>query len=67
MCNTFDKAMEYLTKNIRAVGYDPYLQLTGYVQTGDVVYITRLGNARSMIQDLDRENIRKFLEANKSK
>lgn len=27
MCNTFDKTMEYLTKNIKAAGYDPYLQL----------------------------------------
>lgn len=55
MCNTLDQTMEYLTKSIRAAGDDPYLQLTEYVQTGDTVYITRLDNARSVIQDLDLE------------
>lgn len=43
-------------------GYDPYAQLYGYVDTGDPIYITRRGNAREMIQKLDKDDIARYVE-----
>lgn len=39
--------------------YDPYMQLYGYLETGDDTYyfITRKGNAREEIGELDREMV----------
>ena len=42
-------------------GYDPYAQLTGYLQTGDETFITRNGNARAIIKTLDIKQISKYI------
>lgn len=36
-------------------GYDPYVQLTGFLITGDPTYITSHDQARYLAQRLDRE------------
>ena len=38
-------------------GYDPYEQLYAYLHTGNDTYITRKGDARSLVGELDREQI----------
>lgn len=43
-------------------GYDPYTQLTGYLTTGNNMYITRLNGARDLVKQLEREQLHKYLE-----
>ena len=42
-------------------GYDPVNQLVGYLISGDPGYISSHGEARSKIQEIDRELIVAFL------
>ena len=44
-------------------GYDPVAQLTGYLEFGSDDYITRHGNARERIKMIDKEVIKKYIEA----
>jgi len=64
--NSFDEAMGIVVAALKAAGYDPIAQLTGYLQTGDDTFITRTGNARSIIRTLDKEQITAYVERNKS-
>ena len=56
----FRVRMDRIVKALKDAGYDPYTQLYGYLETGDDTYITRRGNARNEIGELDRELVRKF-------
>ena len=47
---------------IRSAGYEPYDQLYGYVKTGDDTYITRSGDARKLIKELDSNQVWRFVE-----
>jgi len=38
---------------IEAAGYDPYHQLFGYLTSGNDKYITRNGNARDLVKQLN--------------
>ena len=61
-CNMTEKQkMESVVVSIRAAGYNPYAQLTGYMTTGNAAYITRQGGARALVRDLDRAVIGDFL------
>jgi len=57
----FDTVFVYkinsICKYIELSGFDPYSQLTGYLQTNDARYITRTGNARDTIRSLDRDKL----------
>ena len=53
----FRVRMDRIVKALKDAGYDPYMQLYGYLETGDDTYITRKGNARDEIGELDREMI----------
>lgn len=44
-------------------GYDSIAQLTGYLEIGSNDYITRHGNAREKIKAIDKEVIKKYIEA----
>lgn len=57
----FTEAMESICRSITAAGYDPYSQLTGYLLTGNDAYITRSGNARAIIESLDRTQIQLYV------
>ena len=48
-------------------GYNPYEQLWGYVATGNESYITRQGNAREIIKEIDIELIKNYLKYLKEK
>lgn len=53
--------IQYIIEEIRSAGYDPYAQLTGFVRTRDDRYITRRGNARSLILELDFAQVQQYL------
>ena len=57
----FYRKIRYIIEEIRSAGYDPYAQLSGFVRTRDVRYITRRGNARSLIQELDFVQVQNYL------
>ena len=58
----FEETMEQIVAAIRSAGYEPYDQLYGYVKTGDETYITRAGDARKLIKELDSNQVRRFVE-----
>ena len=57
----FKKTLMEIIKSLEERGYNPYEQLKGYISLGDDSYITRHGNAREKIQNLDKEQISKYL------
>lgn len=57
----FDEIMAVVTAALAQAGYDPRSQLFGYVQTGDLTYITRRNNARQLVQSVDKEELKKYL------
>ena len=57
----FRARMDRIVKALKDAGYDPYMQLYGYLETGDDSYITRKDNARNEIGELDREMVREFM------
>ncbi len=59
----FDAAIEKIVSAMKTAGYDPYMQLKGYVETGEIAYITRQDGARDMASRLDVEQIKDFLKA----
>ena len=42
---------------LKAKGYNPIVQLTGYILSGDPTYITSYNQARSLIRRLERDEI----------
>lgn len=59
----FRVRMDRIVKALKDAGHDPYMQLYGYLETGDNSYITRKDNARDEIDELDREMVREFMMA----
>jgi len=57
----FEKTQMEIIKSLEERGYNPYEQLKGYVSLGDDSYITRHGDAREKIKNLDREKISNYL------
>lgn len=62
MDREFNNTMAYIEGELRNAGYDPYAQLTGYVQTHDERYITRNGDARSKIMELDWSSVKQYVK-----
>lgn len=58
--------MKIVERAIREAGFVPYDQLYGYVQTGNSLYITRKHNARQMVEHMDCDMIRRYLNLRKS-
>lgn len=42
---------------LKAKGYDPIIQIVGYLISGDPTYITNYQGARSLIRRLERDEI----------
>ena len=55
--NDFKQNIEYIVAILHEAGYNPYEQLYAYLHTGNDTYITRKGDARSLVSELDREQI----------
>ena len=62
MKDKFEETIDYVVTVLKDAGYNPYEQLYGYLNTGNESYITRKGNARSLIATLDREKIWIYIE-----
>ena len=59
----FIMKIEYIINRLKEKGYDPYEQLMCYVLLdGNSYYITSHGDARSVIKELDVNDIRKYLD-----
>lgn len=56
-----NKLIHTVVAALKNAGYDPYAQLTGYLETGDDSYITRKDGAREAVKLLDKETIRAYL------
>lgn len=61
MQNT-NEILSRIADSIRETGNDPHDQLLGYITTGDVTYITRRNNARTLIETVDKVEIKKFVK-----
>lgn len=44
-------------KALEEKGYEPYDQIIGYILSGDPTYITSHNNARSLIREVEREEL----------
>ncbi len=62
MKNKFEETIDYVVTVLKEAGYNPYEQLYGYLNTGNELYITRKGNARTLVAALDREQIWNYIE-----
>ena len=60
MDRLFEETMEQIVASIRSAGYEPYNQLYSYVKTVNETYITRAGDARKLIKELDVNRVRRF-------
>ena len=56
-----NKNLMLIVNEIEKAGYNPYDQLSGYLITGNDVYITRKGGARELIKNIDKQMIRAYL------
>ena len=61
MQNT-NEILSRIADSICETGNDPHDQLLGYITTGDVTYITRCNNARTLIETVDKVEIKKFVK-----
>ena len=62
MVNKFEETIDYVVSVLKDAGYEPYEQLYAYLNTGNESYITRKGDARKLIAQLDREQIWNYIE-----
>ena len=62
MKDKFKETMGYVVSVLKEAGYAPYDQLYAYASTGNESYITRKGDARKLIAQLDREQIWNYIE-----
>lgn len=61
----FTSRIEYIISMLNEKGYNPYEQLTCYVLLqGNQYFITRHGNARTLIEQLDINEIKNYLIRN---
>ena len=57
----FEKQIALVIAALSDAGYDPYAQLTGFIQTGDDTFITRRNDARAIVSSLDREMVAQYV------
>lgn len=60
-CEEFNTSMEIIVSAMKEKGYDPYAQLYGYLQEDNPIYITQHKNARTLIQTLDKKQIKQYI------
>jgi uncharacterized protein (UPF0297 family) len=51
------ECLSQVERALRAKGYNPVVQIVGYLLSGDPAYITAHKNARSAIRQLPRDEI----------
>ena len=58
----FELIMQKVIAGISKAGYDPYAQLTGYLETGNAEFITCTDGARDLICVLPSEQIKQYMD-----
>jgi len=58
----FIAAMEHIIAALKERGYDPYAQLYGYITKMEPTYITSHKDARTLIQNLDFEKVKQYVQ-----
>lgn len=58
-----DEDFRLVVDSLREAGYDPVEQLIGYLQTGQLFYITRKNGARGRVQGIRKETIEAYVMA----
>lgn len=48
----FESILIEVASSLKRAGYDPYEQISGYLKTGNALFITRAGNEREKIRIL---------------
>lgn len=61
MKEKFLKDVEYIISVLRDAGYDPYEHLYAYAITGNETFITRKGDARQKVSELDKEQLIQYV------
>lgn len=61
MYKDINKMISYIEGEIIKAGYDPYEQLLAYIRTLDARYITRQGNARRLILEIEVHQIAHYI------
>ena len=56
------RLMDRITAAIKEAGYVPYDQLNAFIKTEDDRYITRHGNARTMIKEIEKCALIQYLD-----
>jgi uncharacterized protein (UPF0297 family) len=54
---TVKKTLKAIYQALTEKGYNPVVQLVGYVMSGDPTYITNHNNARSLIRKVERDEL----------
>ena len=58
----FNETVESIISSIKKSGHDPYAQIYGYLTSGNDMYITRIGNARELIKQLDKAQLLAYVK-----
>ena len=58
-----DEDLRLVVDSLQEAGYDPVEQLIGYLQTGQLFYITRKNGARDKILAISKETIEAYVMA----
>lgn len=59
---SFEQTISVIVDAIQEAGYDPYIQLVGYLKTGQDYYITRTKNARTLIKKIEKDELQRYLD-----
>ena len=62
MKDKIEETIDYVVTVLKEAGYEPYDQLYAFVSTGNDSYVTRKGNARALVAELDRDRIWNYIE-----
>lgn len=62
MDSEFEQKMAIVVEALKQAGYVPYDQLTGYIRTNNLSYITRQGHARALVLEMDPAMIHRYLK-----
>ena len=55
--NSVKKILEEVYRALTEKGYNPVNQIVGYIMSGDPTYITSYHNARSLIMNVERDEL----------
>ena len=58
----FIEAMELIVDAMKERGYDPYMQLLGYVTQNEPTYVTSHNGARALIKTLDFNMVKQYVD-----